>query len=729
MSAPGPDLPLERLFESPSLNGPVPGMARYAPDGRRIAYLRPADDDFERLDLWLHDLASGEARCLVDARTLGAERALSDAEKARRERLRVFAVGIVEFLWSADGSALLFPLAGRLHRVDPDAADAVPEPLTPEHLFVTDVRVCARSGQIAFVHDQNLWLIGTDGTPRPLTQDGGDTLSYGLPDFIAAEEMHRFDGYFFSPGGTHIAVLAVDESPIEVSHRYEIDGDGFSIHAQRYPYTGGPNASVALGVVEIATGIWHWLPWRGDDGEYLARVTWLPDDSGLLIQRQPRDQQRLDLVALDLGGGARTILSETSDSWVDLHDDLRVLADGRTALWSSDREDLRALYRLDLDSGALERLTPADTMLTRLLAVDEQAGEVWVEGTFEQPTRNQLYRIDMTTGVTRRISDGRGCHSARLAPDFGSLLDRCESLERPVELILRDREGAALATLVGNDPLAPAHPYHPWQASRIVPELGELEAEDGQRLHWRLTRPQDDGARHPVIVHVYGGPGVQRVQDAWQPLSLQYFARRGWGILELDNRGSSGRGRRFQAPIHRTMGTPEVADQVRGVEMLKTLPWVDPARIAVFGHSYGGYMALMCLAQHPGLFRAAVSVAPVTDWMLYDTHYTERYMGHPDANPDGYAQASVFSRLDGFAAADPGALLLMHGMADDNVLFTHTTRLMQALQNRAIAFELMTYPGAKHGLAGRAVGLHRFRVIESFLARRFAAAADHGAAS
>jgi dipeptidyl-peptidase-4 len=209
------------------------------------------------------------------------------------------------------------------------------------------------------------------------------------------------------------------------------------------------------------------------------------------------------------------------------------------------------------------------------------------------------------------------------------------------------------------------------------------------------------------------------VLDAWPPLVHQYFARRGWGVLELDNRGSSGRGRTFEAPIHRRLGEAEVADQLVGVDFLAALPWVDPARIAVFGHSYGGYMALLCLARHPERFRAAVSVAPVTDWMLYDTHYTERYLDHPEANPEGYAASAVFSRLDGLAAAPPGALLLMHGMADDNVLFTHTTRLMKALQDRGVQFELMTYPAAKHGLAGRAVSLHRFRLIESHLARCF----------
>jgi dipeptidyl-peptidase-4 len=714
---------LERLFESPGLIGPVPGMARYAPDGRRIAFLRPADDDFERLDLWLHDLDTNRARCLVDARSLGDERELSEAEKARRERLRMFAAGIVEFQWNQDGSALLFPLAGRLYRLDPDDAAARPEPLTPEELFVTDVRVAA-SGAIGFVHEQNLWLLppGAGTAPRPLTRDGGGSVSYGLPDFIAAEEMHRFDGYFFSPAGDRIAVLRVDEAPIPSSLRQEIDGDGFSLHEQHYPYAGGPNARVELGIIDLPDGDFRPLAWAAEDSEYLARVNWLPDGSGLLIQRQTRDQKRLDLVRLPLEAGpGEVVLREHSDTWINLADDLHVLGDGRTALWSSEREDVRRLYRLDLESGSLEALTPADGMVHRLAAVDEPAGHVFVEGSFEHPTRRQLYRLDLAGGAPTRLTDGVGCHAVRMAPDHAGFLDRHESLDRPPGLALRDAGGRLTADLVTNDPSRPDHPLHPYLSSRVRPELGEIEAEDGQRLCWRMTRPLETaaGRRHPVIVSVYGGPGVQRVQDAFGPLMHQYFASRGWGVLELDNRGSSGRGRRFESALHGRMGAAEVADQIRGVDMLRELDWVDPDRIGVFGHSYGGYMALMCLARHPEQFRAAVSVAPVTDWRLYDTHYTERYLGHPERDPAAFDASSVLGRIDGLAAADPGALLLMHGMADDNVLFTHSTRLMKTLQDRGIRFEFMAYPAAKHGLAGATTGLHRFRVIEAFLARRF----------
>lgn len=714
-----PQLTLERLFESPALSGPSPGLARFSPDGRRVAWLRPADDDFERLDLWVHDLGTGAARCLVDARSLGAERELSDVEKARRERLRIFSVGIVEFVWSADGHQIYFPLAGRLHAVDAGAEAPRPEPLTPEELFVTDVRVCAATGAIGFVHAQNLFRMVPGAEPRQLTEDGGDTVSWGLPDFIAAEEMHRFDGYFFSPSGRRIAVLRVDEAPVEVTWRQEIDASGLTVHPQRYPYAGAANPQVDLHVVDLESGERTELPWRGEDGEYLARIDWCPQDAGLLIQRQTRDQARLDLVHLGLDGSARPVLQEQSETWVNLTDDLRVLGGGSTALWTSERDDVRRLFEIDLETGAARPLTTADAMVERVVQVDAERGEVWVEATFDARVRRQLYRVPLGGGDPVRVSDGRGCHGALVAADSNSWLDRAEALDAPPSLTLRDREGAPLATLVANDPADPAHPWHPWRSEQFLPELGELEAEDGTPLCYRLTRPREDGARHPVIVAVYGGPGVRRVMDAWPPLLHQYFARRGWGVLEIDNRGSSGRGRSFEAPIFHAMGGAEVRDQLAGVAFLRTLDWVDPERLAVFGHSYGGYMALMCLAQHPGVFGAAVSVAPVTDWRLYDTHYTERYMGHPGPDEAAYDASGVFAHLDGLERAAPGSLLLMHGMADDNVLFTHSTRLMKALQDRNVDFEFMAYPGAKHGIAGAATSRHRFGLIERFLAKRF----------
>ncbi|MEM8770002.1 MAG: S9 family peptidase, partial [Pseudomonadota bacterium] len=289
-------------------------------------------------------------------------------------------------------------------------------------------------------------------------------------------------------------------------------------------------------------------------------------------------------------------------------------------------------------------------------------------------------------------------------------IDRWTSLESMGGLSIQTNDSQ---TLIED---AATGAYAPFLGAHVRPTLGTLTAEDGQTLHYRLTRPAGDGP-HPLIVYVYGGPGVHRVKNEWAPLLLQLFASRGFGVLELDNRGSSNRGRDFEAPIYRRMGEAEVRDQRLGAEFAQGLEWVDGERIGVFGHSYGGYMTLMCLARAGDVFKAGVSAAPVTAWELYDTHYTERYLATPADNAEGYAASAVFPYLDDLN----GKLLVMHGMADDNVLFTHTTRLIKALQNRCKPFEMMAYPGSKHALQEQTVSIHRFNLILDFFERTLGA--------
>ena len=256
------------------------------------------------------------------------------------------------------------------------------------------------------------------------------------------------------------------------------------------------------------------------------------------------------------------------------------------------------------------------------------------------------------------------------------------------------------------------HPYFPFLEAHSQPVIGALRGDEP--LYYRITKPTgfDSSRRYPVVVHVYGGPGVQRVRAEFSPLTLQLFAQAGFGVFELDNRGSANRTLDFEQAIHGCLGHVEVEDQLKGVQMLRRLDWVDPERIGIFGHSYGGYMVLKCLANGIG-FAAGVAVAPVVDWRLYDTHYTERYLGTPQDNPQGYARSSVLPE----AASIQVPLLLMHGMADDNVLFAHSLKLIKALQDAGTPFELMTYPGAKHALQERSVAIHRYNAILEFFRR------------
>ncbi|MGB0513931.1 MAG: alpha/beta fold hydrolase, partial [Wenzhouxiangellaceae bacterium] len=488
------------------------------------------------------------------------------------------------------------------------------------------------------------------------------------------------------------------------------------------PYAGTPNVRYRLGVVEIESGDIQWIP-LGDDDLYIPRVHWTPDSAEVLFQRQSRDQQTLELVAHDLDRDRQRILiRDQSDTWINLHDDLHVLDNGQF-IWSSERSGHRHLYLHDRDGERVRPLTAGAWPVASLAAVDEDLGLVYFTAGIETPAEQQLYRQSLVTATpeaVQEVSRRGGWHDVSFDRTGRRYLDLFSSVDQPPQLSLHSADGDRLAWLVENH-LDESHPYAPFLDRHRPTEFGTLEAADGQALHYRIMRPAgfDPAKRHPVFIHVYGGPTSRMVVNRWGRRHLfdQYMASQGYIVFSLDNRGIAGQGVAFQAPAWLNLGRIEVEDQMVGVEYLKSLDYVDPERIGVFGWSYGGYMTLMMLMQHPGEFAAGVSVAPVTDWALYDTHYTERYLGMPrdeDGQPtEAYRRGNVLE----YAGQLSDPLLLIHGMADDNVLFTHSTLLMQQLQQEAIDFELMTYPGEKHAIAGPGQRLHVYRQIDRFFQR------------
>ncbi len=726
------ELSVERLFSDPPLFGALPQSPQLAPDGVHVTYLRHAPDDRERLDLWRLNLETAQHEPWItgDAvlAALGDVAEATAEEKAERERRRQFARGITRYLFSPDGSRLLLPVEGAAVLVTLETGEM--RRITPAGTRQTDMGFSPDGASVSYVRGGNLYRydLGRD-EELPLTSDGGGPVSNGIADFIAQEEMHRFEGYWWSPDSQWLAYTRVDESPVAESLRYEIEADSITVVPQRYPYAGAVNADVRLLVRRVESRDVREIPYRVEQDDYLARVGWL--GGRLAVQRQSRDQQSLDLFAFDpeTGDGAR-LLTETSPTWINLHDNLRPLEAGASGdgpppfLWTSERTGCSHLYLYEGGEG--RALTTGESRVNGVLWADRE--RALVTGWFETPTEQHLYEVLLDgSSAPRRLTRDPGWHEPVVDRHGLQVLDRFGSLAVPARLdLLTLTPGAAdtaVLRVLSEERVEPEHPYFPFADAHVTPQLGTLVAEDGQRLHYRLTAPagtMPDGG-FPVIVYVYGGPGVQRVRNEWAPLLLQLLCQHGYGVLELDNRGSGNRGRRFEAPIHRRLGDAEVRDQVVGARFLAGLPWVNSRRIGVFGHSYGGYMTLMCLMQAPEVFKAGVAVAPVTEWPLYDTHYTERYLGTPQENPDGYRASSVLSHLDGLAeglAGGPASrLLIVHGMADDNVLFTHSTRLFRALQSRMLPFEMMTYPGAKHALQERDVSIHRFNLLLDFFGR------------
>lgn len=712
-------LTLEAITGDVSLSGPTLNKAELSPDGRRVSFLRgKADNQFQQ-DLWEYDIASGKTRLLVDSRALlpGGE-SLSDEEKARRERQRIASLsGIVDYQWSQDGR-LLFPLGGELYLYDLSKSGAAAvRQLTRGGGFATDPKVSPQGRHVSFIRGRNLWLIDlASGQERQLTQDGGDSIGNGVAEFVADEEMDRHTGYWWAPDDSAIAFARIDESAVPVQKRYEVYPDRTEVVEQRYPAAGEANVQIQLGVVPVRGGAVRWVDLGRERDIYLARVDWI-DPQHLSFQRQSRDQRRLELIEADLASGAqRVLVSESSDSWINLHGNLRFLRNGDW-LWSSERDGFQHLYLYGRDGQLKRQLTQGEWMLEQVLAVDEDKGLAFFSATRDSALERHVYSVPLAGGDIRRLSLEPGWHDARFAKDGRVYVDVWSSPQTPPQTFLHQGDGRRIAALVDNR-LDERHPYAAFREHSPVLEFGTLQAEDGQALHYSLSKPVDfdPARRYPVVVYVYGGPAAQTVTRSWPSRGDHFFnrylAQQGYLVFSLDNRGTPRRGVRFGSALFRQQGRVEVSDQLRGIDFLKTLPYVDAARIGVHGWSNGGYMSLMLLAKASTAYACGVAGAPVTDWGLYDSHYTERYMDHPAGNAEGYRDSAVFAHLDGLDSR----LLLVHGMADDNVLFSNSTRLMSELQKRGVAFELMTYPGAKHGLKGKDL-LHRYRLTEDFFRR------------
>lgn len=708
------ELTLGRVFGSPDLSGSQPRGLRLSPDGTLLTSLRPRADERERLDLWARDTRTGEERMLVDSKKVGSGAELSEAEKMQRERARIGgSKGIVAYDWAPDGKSILVPLDGDLYLAN---LDGTVRRLTNTPGGELNPIVSPKGGYVSFVRDQNLWAMPLGGgEARALTKEGGGTVHFGEAEFVAQEEMHRFTGYWWSPDERYIAVERFDEAPVKVAVRAAIGAAGTKVYEQRYPAAGTPNALVDLYVMK-ADGSGRVKVDLGTNPDiYLARVDWTPDGSAMLVQRESRDQKTLDMLRVDPKTGKSTVLfTERSGdrSWLNLSDAYRPMKDG-SLIWRSERDGYGHLYHFA--NGQWTQLTKGPWVVTNLVGVDEAKGRLYFTGLKDDVLEQHLYAVDIAQpNVITRLTERGYTNSATMDSSASRFIVSRSSPSQPTQVYLADTTGKRLSWINENAIVA-GHPYAPYLASHRETKFGTIKADDGTTLYWEMITPKlEPGKRYPVFFQHYGGPGTgQQVTRGWQGALPQYLVDQGWIFFQIDNRGSYNRGKAFEDAIYHAMGTVEVADQLAGANYLKTLPFVDPARIATYGWSYGGYMSIKMLEKTPGVYAAAVSGAPVTDWQLYDTHYTERYLGDPRTDPQSYATSQAIT--DAANIRDP--LMLIHGMADDNVFLDNSTAFASEMQKTDTPFEMMLYPGQTHRVGGPGVSEHLWHTILNFLDR------------
>lgn len=718
-AAPDPSiLTPERVFANPSLAGPVAQGVTLSPDGQLVAFLRAREDDVSVLDLWAAPTGPGEAFKLIDARALVPDAGeLSEAEKARRERMRISQRGVVEYSWDEQGRYILAPLEGDVYLAS--RADQTVRRLTNTPADEIDAKVSPKGNFVSYVRDQDLVIqdLATN-TETPVTTDGDGLITWATAEFIAQEEMDRDTGYWWSPDETYIALQRTDESTVDIVPRLDITGGGASVVQQRYPRSGRPNAVVELYVQDRAAGRRVKVDLGANTDIYLARVNWAQDGKVLYVQRQSRDQKTLDLLSVDPATGAsRVISTQTSTAWVSLNSDFKALKDG-SFIWSSEESGWRHLYLYARDGRRIRAITSGDYPVKSLNGVNERTGEVFFTASMkdgkEAPIEQQMFRTSLRRAAAPvAVTPAGGWWGVSMNRTATAYVGAYTDLQTPSQSGLYHADGTFVRWIEQNR-LDEHHPMFPYVWRRQTPTFGTLQSH-GETLVWQMTTPPgfDPTKTYPVVMQVYGGPSGGGVKKGWQPATNQLLTEAGYIVFRLDNRGEGDRSAAFKQALYLKMGQPEVEDQVLAADYLRSLPYVDKDRIAVMGWSYGGFMSLM-MGTEPKMGLAAILAgAPPTEWGLYDTHYTERFMSTPQANVEGYAASDVIPRLPDLT----GRLLLMHGMADDNVILENSTRVIDALQARSTPFELMLWPGQRHGVRGNERQLAQWRIWLDFLDR------------
>ncbi|MEM1248452.1 MAG: S9 family peptidase [Acidobacteriota bacterium] len=660
----------------------------------------------------LVDAATGESEAFYDAKSIAA--ALVElpgigeeqAEKLAGSRLRLDPATHRRALMNVADDLFVVDLEdGSARRLTFDPEPEVGEEWSPDGRFVS------------FVRDYDLHVVDlASGRERALTEGGSTELHFGRLDWVYQEEIYgrgNFKGYWWSPDSTRITFLKLDESPVREFTVVDHLPTELDLEVTNYPKAGSPNPTVTLGIVPVVGGATRWV----DTSQYasiehlIVRVGWTPDGDSVVLQVQDREQRWLDLLLADAGSGAtRTVIEERSEAWVNVLDEPHWLEDG-SFLWRSERTGFAHLYHYELNGSLRKQLTDGEWEIRSVHGVDEEAGTVYFTSIEHSPIAPHVYSMPLGGGERTRLSRFEGSHRATFSPDMKYFLDTYSSVSRAPRLELFGADGESVRQL--GDAQTEALATVEWGEVEFL----QVPTEDGFLMEAMLIKPPgfDPSKKYPVFQYNYGGPAAPVVRNAWggsRYLWHQMLAQEGYVIWMCDNRSASGKGVRYTWQAYQKLGEIELQDIEDGLDWLRRQSWVDDERFGLWGWSYGGFMASYALTNSTS-FRMAIAGAPVTDWDLYDTVYTERYMRRPQNNPEGYGSTSVVENAENLS----GRLLLIHGTMDDNVHLQNSVQLIYALQKAGKSFELMLYPKSRHGVRDDDLVYHLQQTMTDFVRR------------
>jgi len=702
-------LTVDRIFAGTDFRvAPLPSIEWLA-DGR--SYLDTRSNAAGGHDIVKIDLVTGAATTLADAAAIvGSNGKRLDIESMQlsSDEKKVLLFHDSERVWRTN-------TRGVYHVLDLAAKRVTPVSVAPGLQMFAKFSPDGRS--VAFVRGNNLWVSDAGGGERKLTADGSDTIINGTTDWVYEEEFGLSDAFRWSPDGKRIAFWRFDQSRVPSFPMVDETTLYPAVTPLRYPKAGEANSNIRLGVVTVATGAMRWLGVSGDANTYIPRMQWAGNDS-LAVMRMPRRQNRSELLmASASGGGTRPIAIDSDSAYVDVEDPVW-MGGGRQFLWLSDRSGWRQLYLYDRSGKLVRQVTRDGADVLAVVEVDEERGDVYVQVAAPDATQRQVVRYSLAgkEGGSAQVTRAGGSHTLNVGPGGRYAVGTHSSMGTPPTMTVYEFPSMRRVRVIEDN-------------SRLQQQLNatgggiragtffRLPAADGRTMldAYRIVPANFDSTRkYPVLMYAYGGPASPQVNDSWggtRYLWHQMLAQKGYVIVVVDNRGAAWRGRDFRKMTQYQLGKYESDDQIAAARWLANRSWVNASRIGIWGWSYGGYLTAMSTMRGENVFRMGMSVAPVSDWRLYDTIYTERFMWIPQENAAGYTAAAPLTHIDGLTAR----YLLVHGLGDDNVHPQNSIQLVQKLQLGRKPFSLMLYPNKTHSISGAGGTLHLYDMLTRFV--------------
>lgn len=706
-------LTVERIWGQPSLSGQLTQGLQWSSDGKLLSYLQRSGEGREmKTDVWAMNPESGERRLLVDSEKLA--KLMPPITDAQTTGSGMGRATLSRYFWAPDSSALMFIAGGDLYWFDLKTQSGKQLTKSGAKHAVEDPKISPDGRWMGFVRNYDLWAVNiANGKETRLTTGGTEEVMNGHVDWVYPEELGLFTAWWWSPDSRQVAYLQFDQRGVTKYPLVNLLSYTGEQETVRYPKAGDANPAVRVGVVAARGGKTRWMDTGTDKEIYIPRVSWLPDSQRLAIQRLNRPQNTLELLlAVAATGRSQVVLREEDKFFVNVHNDLSWLKGGNEFLWSSERENFRHLYVHGADGKLLRTLTRGDWEVSSVSGVDEKNGAVYFVGTEKSALERHLYRVPLDGSAPPvRLTREDGTHGINLAPGAAHYVETYSNSVTPPRQDIYRADGTRAHALNENR-VAELNEYRLQK-----PEYSTISDGRGGTLNTMMIQPPgfDASRKYPALMFTYGGPTSQVVQDSWggaNSLWHQMMAQKGYVIFLADNGGSAARGHASETPMYRDLGHVEVDEQVTAAKWLKAQPYIDGNRVGIWGWSYGGYMTCMLMLKMAGVWKAGFAGAPVTDWRQYDSIYTERYMGTPKDNAEGYARSAPSA----YAAKLEGKLLIAHGANDDNVHYANTIKLQEEFIKAGKYAEIVMYPGRTHGISDLPARRHLFaRVTQFFL--------------